>query len=224
LNLDCVEFLLHLARMPRRIFEVSTDNPYHVTGRCLNREWFAVPMPTVWAILCESLFLVNQSYDLQIHSFVLMGNHFHLLVSTPTGSLSHAMKYFMSQTSKILAYEANRINHIWGARFHRCEITNHHYFLNAYKYNYRNPVAANIVQKVEAYPYSTLQGLLGQGHLTIPLIEDVTLFSDVEGTLDWLNTTVTPENTEAVRKALRRKVFKFPKIDSRPHPLEIDLL
>jgi putative transposase len=210
--------------MPTKVFNVSTVNPYQVTGRCLNREWFAVPLPVVWNILSDYLYFVSQSYDLKIHSFVVMANHFHLMVSTPTGSLSQAMQYFMSQTSRALAREANRINHIWGSRFYRCEIGTHHYFLNAYKYNYRNPVNAKAVERVEDYPFSTLHGILGQSRLSIPIVEDVTLFSDVEGTLQWLNTETSPSNMEAIRKAFRRKVFTLPKINSRPHPLETDLL
>ena len=205
-------------------FEVSTENPYNITGRCLNRDWFAVPLPIVWEILSDYLHFVSRSYDIQIHLFVLMANHFHLMASSPTGSLSQAMQYFMAQTSRALAKEANRINHIWGARFYRCEIQTHHHFLNAYKYNYRNPVSVGIVDRPEDYRFSSLHGLLGKSPLTIPLVEDATLFSDVEGTLIWLNSRPADKNWDAVRKGLRRRVFELPKVDSLPHRLEIDLL
>ncbi|MGE3975649.1 MAG: hypothetical protein AB7F59_14075, partial [Bdellovibrionales bacterium] len=108
--------------------------------------------------------------------------------------------------------------------FRRTEIRSHHYFLNAYKYNYRNPVKAGIVQNVEEYPYSTLQGLLGQSRLIIPIEQDYTLFSNLEGTLKWLNSPSNPEYDLAIKRGFRRKIFGLPKIDSRPHPLEIDLL
>lgn len=207
-----------------RTFQVSTINPYQITGRCLNREWFAVPLPIVWDILGEYLYFISHAHELKIHSFLLMPNHFHLIASSPTGSLSQAMQYFMAQSSRALAKEAGRINHIWGSRFYRCEIKSHHYFLNAYKYNYRNPVTAKLTDRVEDYPYSTIHGLLGKSKMIIPVVEDLTLFSGVETTLEWLNTEPKMSHSEAMRKALRRKVFKLPQLNSRPHNLEIDLL
>lgn len=212
------------SKMPTKPFAVSIENPYHITGRCLNREWFALPLDTVWDILSDYLYFVSHSYNLRIHSFVLMLNHFHLLLSSPTGELSRGMQYFLSQTSRQLAKESGRINHIWGSRFYRCEITSHHYFLNAYKYNYRNPVASGTVTRVEDYRFSTLHGLLGQSKLIIPVVEDFTLFSDVEGTLQWLNTPVSMDHQTAVRKALTHKKFQLPRANSRVHPLEFDLL
>lgn len=210
--------------MARRIFKVSPNNPYHISGRCLNKEWFAVPMPEVWRILCDYLYFAHHAFDLKIHSFVLMSNHFHMLVSSPLGNISPAMQYFMKETSRALAIESKRINHIWGARFSRSEITSHHYFLNAYKYVYRNPVRSGMETRVEDYPYSTLNALVGEAKLTIPLVNDFTLFSDIEGTLRWLNTPAPSEFNEAMSRALRRKVFQLPKLDSRSHPLENDLL
>ncbi len=78
--------------------------------------------------------------------------------------------------------------------------------------------------RVEDYPYSTLNALVGEAKLTIPLVNDFTLFSDIEGTLRWLNTPAPSEFNEAMSRALRRKVFQLPKLDSRSHPLENDLL
>lgn len=83
---------------------------------------------------------------------------------------------------------------------------------------------AGLCERAEYYPYSTLSGLLGRGHLVIPVQEDQTLFSDVEGTLAWLNRVPDVENWEAVRKALRRKTFTLGQVDRNPHPLEFDTL
>ncbi len=196
-------------------FCVSLENPYHITGRCLNKEWFSIPMPVVWDILSEFLYFVSYSYDLRIHQFVLMGNHFHMIASSPNGQLSSAMQFFMSQSSRALAGEANRINHIWGARFYRSEITTYNHFLNCYKYNYRNPVSAGITQKVEDYRFSSLHGLLGFSTLIIPVEEDLTLFSDVEGTLSWLNRSPSEQSLDLIRRALKRRVFKLPNLNSR---------
>jgi REP element-mobilizing transposase RayT len=207
--------------MARRIVPISTEFPYHVSARCNNREWFRIPLKDVWAIMEDYLIFVHRNYDFEILSFVLMANHFHLLVRTPEGNLSEGMNYFMRETSRQIGYESKRINHIYKGRFHRSLITNPHYFLHAYKYVYRNPVEVGIVDCVTKYPYSTLNRKLGLNPSYIPLVEDDTLWGSFESTLEWLNTTPLREHFETVRKALRRKEFSLGKTKNRsPHTLE----
>ena len=40
--------------------------------------------------LCGSL----ANYQVELHAYVLMSNHFHLLVATPKGNLSEFMRHF----------------------------------------------------------------------------------------------------------------------------------
>lgn len=56
----------------------------------------------------------------------------------------------------------------------------------------------------------------------VPIQYDDTLFSDLEGTLEWLNTPGTDENREAIRRALRRKDFKLPSSSQIAHTLETE--
>ena len=84
----------------------------------------------------------------------------------------------------------------------------HNFYLNTYKYNYRNPVTAKICERVEEYPYSTLRGLLNPAEARLKLEPDLTFESDRAGTLRWLNTEPDPKKWEAVRWALKRPLFK----------------
>jgi hypothetical protein len=132
----------------------------------------------------------------------------------------------MRETSRIITKSTGRINQTWGQRHYRSVIKNPHHYLHAYKYYYRNPVKAGICGRVEDYPYSTLRGLMGLQPLLIPVQEDLTLFSDVEGTLKWLNRTPTDAGWESVRKALRKSEFKLAKAfgTNADNPLELELL
>lgn len=195
--------------MARKKTIVSGELPYHVTARCINREWFCLPLPAVWEIMENMLHFVHFAYGFRIHAFVLMNNHFHLIVRAPEKNLSAGMNYFMRETSREIGRRAHRINQTYGARFHRCLINNSHYFLHAYKYVYRNPVEAGIVRRPEDYSYSTLPGLLGRQKVSIPVEFDDTLFNSVESTLSWLNKKPSKENHEYVRKALRKQEFQL---------------
>ncbi len=137
-----------------------------------------------------------------------MSNHFHLIASTPDANINEAMYYFMKNSSKRLTEAGNRINQTFSGRYYKTILQSYSYYLNAYKYIYRNPVKAGISTKVENYPYSTIHGLLGQSKLIVPLAEDQTLFSSIEETLKWLNTRPAKAKEEAVAYALRRPYFK----------------
>lgn len=194
--------------MPR-VKTISQSNfPYNITARTINKDWFKLSLTQVWDIFSEELYLTNKYFDLEVHSFVLMSNHFHLIASTPGANISDCMYYFMKNSSLRLTRAGNRINQTFCGRYYKTILQHHSYYLNAYKYNYLNPVMAGISTCVEDYPFSTLHGLLGKSRLLIPIVEDVTLFSSLRGTLSWLNEVPDEEKLEAVRVGLTKQYFK----------------
>ena len=212
--------------MGRAPFFNSSEFPYHVTGRCINRDWFSLDTSVVWETMTRQLYFVNMAFNLRIHAFVLMSNHYHMIVRTPDANLSEAMRYFARETSRELVNESDRINQTYGSRFHRSLIMSHHYYLHVYKYLYRNPVEAGLVKKVEDYPYSSLGGLLGERWLDVPISEDENWqnFSSRKSTLLWLNQSPQIGAWEEVRKALRKPVFKLAPVNKRASRLEVDAL
>lgn len=212
--------------MPRPKIPQQSQYPYHVTARCINKEWFNIPMEIVWEIMSRELRFLTYAYDVKIHSFVLMSNHFHLLISTPQANLSEAMWCFMGQTSRDLTKAGNRINQTYGQRYFRSVISSYHYYMHSYKYVYANPLKAGFVKNVEDYKYSTLNGLLGNEKIEIPLLEDTLLFENPIETLSWLNTLPNEKNWNAVKFALAKKEFKLGKNknNNAESPLETNAL
>jgi REP element-mobilizing transposase RayT len=206
----------------KRIF--SDEYPYHVTARCINRDWFAIPLPMVWRIFADHLYFACLAYGAQIHAFVLMSNHFHLLITTPQANLDKIMWYVMTEVSRDITKLSGRINQTFGGPYFASLITNHHYYLHCYKYVYRNPVEAQIVKRVEEYPFSTLRSLIGMSTVPFPLLEDDTLFNDFEGTLSWMNETYATDVLGDIEKALRKGTFSLPvrRSTRSPNPLEVE--
>lgn len=215
---------LAIVRMARARTILQSEYPYFITARCINKEWFSIPMETVWSIMSEQLNFIHIAYGVKIHAFILMSNHFHLLLSTPHANLNLAFEWFMRETSRSLVKAGNRINQTYGGPYHRTVVQSPHYYLNAYKYLYYNSVKAGACRDVAEYPFSSLAGLLGFRQLGFPVVEDTTLFSDIEGTLEWLNTTPEETNWEDVRRALRRPEFKLNRQNARLHLLETDTM
>ena len=183
--------------------------PAHITARCINKEWFKLPLDQVWSVMNDYLFFIHHSYDLQIHCFVLMDNHFHLIAAADPLTISSSMNYFMRETSRQINRLSGRIDHVYKARFHRSYIENPNYYLHAYKYVYRNPIEARLIDRAEQYPYSTLGGLLGLHKMIIPIIKDHTLFDSVEDTINWINRAPNPDHRVEIKKAMRRRYFDF---------------
>ncbi|MEK2688685.1 transposase [Bdellovibrio sp. GT3] len=197
--------------MPRLYRQISTDLPFHITGRCRNRDYFPIPMPEVWSIFEDYLFFISHAYSIEIISFVLMNNHFHLIIRAPKGNLSEAMNYLMSHTSRCINSKANIENQLWGRRFHPTLIDENHYLTNVYKYVYRNPVEARLCDRAESYPYSTLNLKLGRGRLHFPILADEILNESHSFTLKWVNQSVDPTDKVLMERALKRRIFILPK-------------
>lgn len=196
--------------MPRKKFFPTDLYPYHVTARSHNKEWFDLPMIDVWDIFSRYLYFITLAYGVRIHSFVLMNNHFHMLLTTPNANLSEAMNYLMREVSKSIGRESGNINQVFGGPYHWSMIRNRLYYEHAYKYVYRNPVEARICKRVESYAFSTLPGLLGSAHLPFPAFDNMNLIADPGRQLSWLNAPYPDmEFLDDIRKALRHKEFEF---------------
>jgi putative transposase len=205
--------------MPRKALIRSKRFPYHVFNRVNNREWFPLNMNLVWRLFSEECFRITSLTDAQIHSFVLMSNHYHMLISTPGPDLGLIMQEFGRSVTKTFNLETGRSGHLFGGRYKWTLVDNPIYYSHVYKYVYRNPVRAELVGQVEDYQFSTLNGLLGQSHLPFPLYvpgdgAGCGLIPETAADqLLWLNKPFKKEHEEAIRLGLRRLQFELPRLD-----------
>lgn len=185
------------------------DGLYHVTVRCNNKEWFAIPLPEVWATFELYLHFIRGAYQVEVQAFVLMSNHFHLLIKTAHPNLDQAMQYLLRETSRRIGFLSKRINHVFARRYHPTLIEDENARNIVYKYIYRNPVAAGMVRRVEHYPFSSLQVLLGRESSLIPVVDPLNIADDPGAILEWLNEPVEDDSHDVVRRALKRPTFEI---------------
>ncbi len=201
--------------MPRKPLIRSTNLPYHVTSRSNNKEWFTLPMPVMWRLSLQSMREAHEIHPVEIISFVLMGNHYHLMVQTPKGNLDLFMYEFNKRLALRIKTQTGQINRIFGGRYKWCLIESQKYFMNCYKYIYQNPIRAGLVNRCEDYPHSTLQSILGKSPFKIPL-HDRYGFKDEYG-LMWLNEKIDHEEEISIKKKLNKSIISDPiKGASRP--------
>ncbi len=196
--------------MPRANLILSDQLPYHVMIRTTGKFFFDIPTSEVFKIIEIWLNMTSIYYDVQIHHFVLMSNHLHILLSTPQKNLPFATSYLFTNISKEINARADSSGHLWGSRHKRSLIFTQDAYLKTLKYLYRNPCRQNMTKLVELYPYSTIQYYYGNSPIHIflkPDPMDLEIDYDFEF-LDWLNNPFSSEENEQIKKSLMRSKLK----------------
>jgi len=98
----------------------------------------------------------SQDNGLDVHGFVLMSNHYHL-IATPQSkdALSAALRDLDGQYSKYFNRRYARIGPAWNGRFGRRHLRDERYWLSCLRYVEYNPVKASLVDAPEAYEWSS---------------------------------------------------------------------
>ncbi len=169
-----------------------------------------MPLEKVWELSLDMMAFTSRAFGLRVHAYVLMNNHYHLLVDAPNSNLPEAMNYYQRELSRMIARMLGRKNHVFGGPFFASLVDNDAYLQTVYRYIYRNPVEAGLAQMVEQYPYSTLQGILGVRRISLPVIDPCGLVEETEAILSWLNRDYAKiEQKECIRRGLRFARFEW---------------
>lgn len=142
--------------MPRKNLIRNSEYYYHVTSRTNNRDWFNVEMDYVWKYATASLAFAQKKYPAIITQFVLMSNHYHLLIKTPNEDIDKFMYEFNKLFTLKLRIHSKRINKILGGRYKWSLITTPQHYYMVYRYVYQNPLRAGLSEQCQHYLYSTL--------------------------------------------------------------------
>lgn len=138
--------------MPRKPIERSNSNYYHVTARSNNREYFFLPVLNVWDIMTRKLGDLQRQFGIKVAAFVLMNNHFHLLILTPNEDIDRVMYFFMKDVTLEIQKYTGRINKIFGGRYKGSMIHNYGHLVNVYKYILRNPIEVPFLTSPKTIP------------------------------------------------------------------------
>lgn len=172
------------------------DGIYFITSTIVY--WVNVfTKPEYFQIILQSLKHCQESKGLNLHAWVIMSNHLHLIVSR-TGELSlpEILRDFKKFTSKEIIHTINnsndsrrkwmlelfagraeklkRIKHykVWQDGTHPIHLENNLMIDQRLNYLHNNPVKAGIVNQAEHYTYSSaIDYSGGKGLLNIELID-----------------------------------------------------
>ena len=101
----------------------------------------------------------SQRFSLAVYAYVLMGNHYHLLVRTREANLSAAIQWLGVSYSTWHNARHDRSGHLFQGRFKSFLITEDSYLHRLLLYIHRNPLRAGLVERLADYPWSSYRAL-----------------------------------------------------------------
>ncbi|QSX37216.1 transposase [Shewanella sedimentimangrovi] len=143
--------------MPRKPRLYLPDIPYHICQRGNNRTacFFS---SSDFGIYINALTDALQTFHVQLHAFVLMTNHVHLLM---TPSDSQGISKVMQSVGRTYVRAINglyrRTGTLWEGRHKSSPINSEEYLLICQRYIELNPVRAGMVDHPSEYRWSSYQ-------------------------------------------------------------------
>lgn len=107
-------------------------------------------------LLCE----IHNRYRVEIHAYCLMGNHYHILICTPLGNISRAMRHLNGVYTQRYNKRHRLDGPIYRGRYKSILVDADTYLLRLNRYIHLNPVVAGIVNKAEQYKWSSYKDYL----------------------------------------------------------------
>ncbi len=223
---------------------------YHITARGNDRQAIFEDDADCARFLIVLASVVAR-YRVRCHAYCLMGNHYHLLLETPEGNLSTAMRQLNGVYTQRFNRRHERCGHVLQGRFGAQLVDGQAYLHEVCRYIVLNPVRAALVSHPRDWRWSSFHATAGEGpvpgFLTVDWVRSLsgatseatavsayTRFVEAgldqnDGALDQLRSKPGPADPEVARRLAehRRAVAQCPEIPraqrfaSRPPLAEI---
>lgn len=164
-------------------FEIDSR---HITGKSSLSQWPVENQRVAWRIFCKVIRELRKEGHLTIRAFVLMKNHYHLIVDYDDQRDQTLLEWF-HELLNLHFFHYNLSAPGIGPRPQVVILDNLAAYRNTYKYVYRNPVEAGIVFKAEDYAFSTLRYVLGHGRKPFPCEDNMNIIQDPYRVTKWVN-------------------------------------
>ncbi len=107
-------------------------------------------------LLLDMVGELSARFNIEIYAYVLMRNHYHLLLKTVDANLSKSMQWFGTKYTRLF-HQNNHTGggHLFQGRFKSIIVENDDYLLRLSCYIHRNPLRAGIVERLADYPWSS---------------------------------------------------------------------
>jgi len=141
-----------------------------------------------------------ERFEVDIFAYVLMDNHYHLLVRTNKANLSRAMQWFGTTYTTRFNHRHSKGGHLFQGRYKSILVENDAYLLQLSYYVHRNPLRSGLVDRLADYKWSSYPS-----------------YAYKKEHPDWLNTEfiLSLMSGDDRHKTYRTKVQKYSKEEKR---------
>ena len=148
----------------------------------------------------DSLGEMSERFEIDIFAYVLMNNHYHILLRTNRANLSKSMQWLGATYTRRFNNRHKRSGHLFQGRFKNIIVQNDAYLMQLSCYIHRNPLRAKMVKRLVDYKWSSYPAYAyGKSHSK------------------WLNLDIilSQFNSKDHHKYYREKVQRYAKEEKR---------
>jgi putative transposase len=148
-------------------------------------------------------------YQIEIHAYCLMDNHYHLLVHTPHANLSRAMRHLNGVYTQRFNRLEKRDGALFRGRYKAILIEKEAYLLQVSRYIHLNPVSASVCNTPENYIWSSYNNYIVQNvrEAWITTKTIITEFSCIDGYIEYVTSGIDEETKNFYSKDQTPKIF-----------------
>ena len=89
----------------------------------------------------------------RIYGYVLMDNHYHLIVQVFNKKLQEIMHQINNKYSKYFNFKFKRVGHVFQGRYKAMLVQDERYLLSLLRYVHQNPIKAGMCKSIEEYKW-----------------------------------------------------------------------
>jgi REP element-mobilizing transposase RayT len=138
-----------MGRKPRIEYEGAV---YHVIQRGNNKKYIFEKAEDKKFIL-QTISEVKDIMGTRLFGYVIMSNHYHLLLKTEGKPLNIVMHLINSRYGRYYNGKYGCTGHVFEGRYKGILVKDDKYLLSLLKYIHQNPLRANMTNKVEDYKW-----------------------------------------------------------------------
>jgi REP element-mobilizing transposase RayT len=127
---------------------------YHVFSRGNNQQDIFVTDDDRHLYL-DTIGQMSERFDIDIFAYVLMSNHYHLLLRTQKANLSACMQWFGTTYTRRFNLDHYQSGHLFQGRFKSILVQNDAYLMQLSYYIHYNPLRAGMAKRLIDYRWSS---------------------------------------------------------------------
>jgi REP element-mobilizing transposase RayT len=133
--------------------QVLPGTVYMLTRRCSQQQFLLRPSETTNAIFLYVLAVAARRFNVQVHAFCVLSNHFHAVVTDPDACLPAFSQYLDSLVARAVNASLGRWESFWApSSYSAVALASPADIVDKVAYVLANPVAAGLVARAKEWP------------------------------------------------------------------------